>query len=77
MFDGAGAGGIEVEVWEMEEDAFGSLIALIPAPRCLGCVRLANGRTLKGFLCETYATESAEEITDFGSWRASLARSMC
>ena len=77
MFDGAGAGGIEVEVWEMEEDAFGSFVALIPAPLCLGSARLANGRTVKGFLCETYATESAEEITDFGSWRASLARSMC
>ena len=32
----------------------------------MSCVRLANGRTVKGFLCETYAKESAEGITDFG-----------
>ncbi len=72
VFDGAGAGGIEVELWEMEEDAFGSFVALIPAPLCLGSVRLADGRTVKGFLCETYATVDAEEITDFGGWRAWL-----
>ena len=56
----------------MEEDAFGSLVALIPAPLCLGSVRLADGRTVKGFLCETPATVDAEEITDFGGWRAWL-----
>ena len=72
VFDGAGAGGIEVEVWEMEEDTFGSFVALIPTPLCIGSVRLADGRTVKGFLCETYATEGAEEITDFGGWRAWL-----
>ena len=69
-FDGAGAGGIEVEVWEMKEDAFGSFVALIPAPLCLRSLRPADGRTVKGFLSEAYATESAEKITDSGGWRA-------
>ena len=35
VFDGACAGGIELELWETEEDAFGSFVALIPAPLCL------------------------------------------
>ena len=43
VFDGAGAGGIEVELWEMGEDAFGSFVALIPGPLCLDSLRLANG----------------------------------
>jgi len=74
VFDGAGLGGIEVEVWEMEKGAFGSFVALIPAPLAIGTVTLADGRTVKGFLCETYATLGAEDITAFGGWRAWLGR---
>ena len=74
VFDGTGAGGIEVEVWEMDEGAFGSFVALIPAPFGIGTVTLADGRTVKGFLCETYATIGAEDITAFGGWRAWLGR---
>ena len=74
VFDGTGPGGIEVEVWEMEEGAFGSFVALIPAPLGIGTVTLADGRTVKGFLCETYATIGAEDITAFGGWRAWLGR---
>ena len=74
VFDGTGLGGIEVEVWEMEEGAFGSFVALIPAPLGIGTVTLADGRTVKGFLCEAYATLGAEDITVFGGWRAWLGR---
>ena len=73
VFDGTGAGGIEVEVWEMDEAAFGSFVALIPAPLGIGTVTLADGRSLQGFLCEAYATRGAEDITAFGGWRAWLA----
>ncbi len=31
LFDGTGPGAIEVEVWEMDEAAFGSFVAMIPA----------------------------------------------
>jgi allophanate hydrolase len=75
VFDGSGAGGIEVEVWEMDELAFGSFVALIPAPLSIGTVTLANGRTVKGFLCEGHATLGAEDITAFGGGRAWLSRS--
>jgi allophanate hydrolase len=75
VFDGTGPGTIEVEVWEMEEGAFGSFVALVPAPLGIGTVTLAGGQTVKGFLCEAYATIGAEDITAFGGWRAWLGRS--
>ena len=74
VFDDTGPGAIEVEVWEMEEGVFGSFVALIPAPLAIGTLTLANGRTVKGFLCETYATLGAKDITVFGGWRAWLGR---
>jgi len=75
VFDGTGLGGIEVELWEMDEDGFGSLVALVPAPLGIGTLTLAGGRAVKGFLCEAYATRGAEDITAFGGWRAWLGRS--
>jgi allophanate hydrolase len=76
VFDGSGPGAIEVEIWEMNEGGFGSFVALIPAPLGIGTVTLADGRTVKGFLCEAHAIEGAEDITAFGGWRAWLGRSM-
>jgi allophanate hydrolase len=75
VFDGTGGGAIEVEIWEMDEEAFGSFVALIPAPLGIGTLTLADGRTVKGFLCEAYAIRGAEDITEFGGWRAWLGRS--
>jgi allophanate hydrolase len=75
VFDGEGCGGIEVEVWQMDQASFGSLLALIPAPLCIGTLTLADGRTVKGFLCEAHATRDAEDITEFGGWREWLGRS--
>ena len=72
VFDGTGPGEIEVEIWEMEEGAFGSFVALIPPPLGIGTLKLVDGRTVLGFLCETYATRGAEDITAFGGWRAWL-----
>ena len=75
VFDGSGPGGIEVEIWEMDEEGFGSFVALIPAPLGIGTVTLADGRAVKGFLCEGHATRGAEDISAFGGWRAWLSRS--
>ncbi|MEQ1672911.1 MAG: allophanate hydrolase, partial [Hyphomicrobium sp.] len=74
VFDGAGEGHIEVEIWQMDEAAFGSLVALIPAPLGIGTLALADGSTAKGFLCEAYAVKGAENITSSGGWREWLAR---
>jgi allophanate hydrolase len=67
--------GIEVEVWAMPEDTVGSFLAGIPAPLSLGTVRLEDGTSVKGFLCEPNGVQGAEEITHLGGWRAYLPHS--
>jgi allophanate hydrolase len=70
--DAAGAG-IEVEVWELTAAAFGTFVDAVPAPLCIGRVRLTDGSAVAGFLCEPLAVDGAVEITHHGSWRAYLA----
>lgn len=74
VYEGTGPGAIEVEIWEMDDAAFGSFVALIPAPLGIGTLVLEDGRRVKGFLCESHATIGAEDITNFGGWRAWLGR---
>jgi allophanate hydrolase len=62
--------GIEIEVWALDDAAFGSFVAEIPAPLCIGTLELEDGSSVKGFLCEPIALEGAQDITDFGGWRA-------
>ncbi len=64
---------IIVEVWEMPASAFGSFVDLIPAPLGIGNVELADGRWVNGFICEGYGFEGAEDVTEFGGWRAYIA----
>jgi allophanate hydrolase len=73
VYDGEGAGSIEVEIWEMDEASFGSFVALIPPPLGIGTVKLADGSLVKGFLCEAHAINGATDITRYGGWRAWLA----
>ncbi len=73
VYDGTGAGHIEVEIWEMDEAAFGSFVALIPPPLGIGTVKLADGSAVKGFVCEAHGIAGAENITHYGGWRAWLA----
>ncbi|HYM78458.1 MAG TPA: allophanate hydrolase [Candidatus Dormibacteraeota bacterium] len=67
--------GIEVEVWAMPEDRFGTFVAAIPPPLGIGTITLDSGESVKCFLCEPYALSGATEITHFGGWRAYLASS--
>ena len=70
VFDpGYGGAGVELEVWAMPEDTVGSFLMGIPAPLCLGTVRLEDGSTVKGFLCEPAGVVGAKEITELGGWR--------
>jgi allophanate hydrolase len=68
----AGGRMIEVEVWRLAAKTFGQLVSTVPAPLTIGNVILEDGTSVKGFLCESYAVETAVEITDWGSWRAYL-----
>jgi len=67
---GYSGAGIELEVWAMPEDTVGSFLNGIPAPLSLGTIRLEDGTSVKGFLCEPYGIVGAEEITSLGGWRA-------
>lgn len=64
---------IPVEVWEVPTAAFGSFVDGIPAPLGIGTLELEDGETLRGFVCEHYATAGAREISELGGWRAYLA----
>ena len=61
--------GIEVEVWQLTREAFGSFVAAIPPPMGVGNLELADGSVVKGFMCEPYALHGAKEITALGGWR--------
>ena len=65
---------IEGEIWRVPLDAVGALLARIPSPLGLGDIALADGRKVKGFLCEAAAVEGAEDISACGGWRGYLAR---
>ncbi|MFO1038979.1 MAG: allophanate hydrolase [Geminicoccaceae bacterium] len=69
---GAGAS-IATEVWSLPAEGFARFVAGIPAPLGIGTLRLADGTTPKGFLCEALATRDAQDITGFGGWRAYVA----
>ncbi|WP_438827619.1 allophanate hydrolase-related protein, partial [Streptomyces lunaelactis] len=41
-----------------------------PRPMTIGRVELADGTSAPGFLCEPAALDGAEDITEYGGWRA-------
>jgi allophanate hydrolase len=65
---------IDVEVWRMPLEHFGSFVAGIPAPLGIGKVRLEDGSLVSGFLCEGAAVAGAEDISALGGWRQYLRR---
>ncbi|MBI5280012.1 MAG: allophanate hydrolase [Burkholderiales bacterium] len=70
----SGTGGrVALEVWDMPVEHYGSFVALVPAPLSIGTLKLDDGRSVQGFLCEAEATTGAEDITSFGGWRAYMA----
>jgi allophanate hydrolase len=69
-------GPIAIELWQVPLRLFGALVAQVPAPLGIGTVRVADGRSVKGFICEPAAVTAAagaRDITQFGGWLASLA----
>jgi len=64
---------IEVEIWTVPKEEFGSFVANIPAPLGIGKVEIVDGRWLPGFICEAYATYNAEDISQLGSWKNYLS----
>lgn len=67
-----GGAAIELEVWEVPADRFGSFVAGIPEPLGIGKVRVEDGSLVSGFICESAGLEGALDITHLGSWRRYL-----
>ncbi len=64
-----GGASVDVEVWSVPEEHFGSFVAGIPAPLGIGRIDLEDGQQVSGFLCEAHAVEGARDITALGGWR--------
>lgn len=60
---------ITVEVWAIPKSTVGSFLEGIPSPLGLGTVQL-QGSKKKGFIAEHNAISDAEDITQYGGWRA-------
>jgi allophanate hydrolase len=69
---GDGGATVELEIWSLPKGSLGYFVSGIPAPLGIGTIALADGSTVQGFVCESYATASARDITSFGGWRAYL-----
>jgi len=64
---------IIVELWDIPLARFGEFVAEIPAPLGIGNLKLVDGRSVKGFICEPWALAEALDITPFGGWRTYIA----
>ncbi|KAL4418867.1 hypothetical protein ABPG77_002623 [Micractinium sp. CCAP 211/92] len=74
--DGSGAA-VHLEVWEMPIQNFGHFMLQVPPPLGIGTVKLEDGGSVKGFICEGWVAEACkggagnvEDITHLGSWLA-------
>jgi allophanate hydrolase len=65
---------IEIEIWELPLRRFGEFVAEVPAPLAIGSLETADGAWVKGFVCESFAIDTAQDISDHGGWRAYLAQ---
>jgi allophanate hydrolase len=70
---GEGGAAIEVEVYALGVEAFGSFVVEVPPPLAIGTVTLDDGSEVKGFVAEPRALDGAEDITALGGWRAYIA----
>ncbi|MBC2608187.1 allophanate hydrolase [Pelagicoccus albus] len=70
--DETNGGKIELEIWDLPKTQWAEFIAQIPSPLGIGNIELIDGQYVKGFLCESWATAGAKELTALGSWRVYL-----
>ena len=64
------SGAAQVEIYDLPFEGFGKLVASVAPPLAIGTIELADGESVKGFLCESWAAARARDITDFGGWLA-------
>jgi len=56
------------ELFRIPTASLGVLLSHLPPPMTLGPVRLDDGYTVTGFLCQLVAAEQPRDISDVGSW---------
>jgi gamma-glutamylcyclotransferase (GGCT)/AIG2-like uncharacterized protein YtfP len=69
-----GGASIALEVWQVPASGLSTLLLLEPPGLCIGKVRLADGEEVLGVLGEPFLCEGQLEITQYGGWRAYLAK---
>lgn len=76
-----GCQSIELEIWDLPEQAIGPFLKLIPPPLALGTVILHDGLPVHGFVAEGWAADpsaaaamgvESQDITQYGGWRSWL-----
>jgi allophanate hydrolase len=65
----SGGAAVTLEVWQLPIENYGVFVSGVPAPLGFGTLKLADGRTVNGFMCEHYATLNATDISHLGGWR--------
>ena len=68
----SGGVSVKMEIWDLPVAGLGSFLTGIKAPLGLGTVRLADGGSVLGFICEAAAAAGAEDISALGDWRRFL-----
>lgn len=71
--DGSGAR-VALEVWSVPPGGLGKIFMKEPPGLTLGKVRLDDGSTIIGLLGEPALTMGQREITEYGGWRAYMAK---
>lgn len=64
-----GGNAIDLEVWQLPIENYGKFVAGVPLPLGFGTLLLEDGMLIQGFLCESYATLNAKDISNLGGWR--------
>ncbi len=59
---------IEVDIYDIPVAKLGRFIKQVKRPLNIGEIELADGKWVKGFICETYAVNNAEDISDSHSF---------
>lgn len=65
---------IALEVWSVPVAGLVTILLQEPPGLCIGKVKLADGEEVLGVLGEPILCEGQPEISEFGGWRAYIAR---
>lgn len=71
--DGETGVSVAGERWLLSPAALGRFLSGLPAPMQLGAVELDDGAWTTAFGCDAAAAAAAEDISEYGGWRAALA----